>query len=339
MKIINYDEVNDKQWDDFVQKNTMGHTYHLYNMMKYDWYNEHQNISFAILDENNDIVLISMLYLRIKDQTFIEKLRRKKKTSFLFSRWGYVIKDNLTAKQINTVKAAYMNHIDDIIKKYRVKSFEIALPPFCDAFRPENCPIVNPLIHFGFEPKQRYTYIIDLSKGEKEIFAGYESSSRNLINKTIRQNSLEIYESSGSEEEFELFKKIHIDCYAHSGGHLLAVKYLRTIFDAAREKQYCRLFFISEAGEPKAAIMLMFHKDSVYYLWGFSKNETPRYINKYFLHSLIMQMSEKGYRWFEVGGALPWLREGKYKGLNDYKKSFSRKIHPIFAGFYVKDKK
>lgn len=335
MKIINYTDINKNKWDNFVNSNSMGHTYHLYDFIKYDWYNEHKNVSFAICDDNDNILMISMLYIRLLKQNFLKKFFRKKRKAYLFSRWGFVIKDNLTQKQTNTIKKYYMEHIDSFFNQYTVKSYEVALAPFCDMMRPEQCPTINPLILWGFSPKQRYTYIIDLTSGEKNIFAGYESSLRNIINKIEKDNHLIIYESEGSESDFSYLKDIHIECYKQSKGHLLSVNYLKNIFSFCSQKKFCRLFFIKENNIVQAAIILMFFKDSIYYLWGFSRNNAPGYINKYFLHSLIKKYSIEGYHWFEVGGALPWLRSGKYKGLNDYKKSFSRKMHPIFSGLYV----
>lgn len=38
--------------------------------------------------------------------------------------------------------------------------------------------------------------------------------------------------------------------------------------------------------------------------------------------------------YFETGGAYPFLRDGKYKGLNDFKKCFGTFIHPIYKGEY-----
>lgn len=38
----------------------------------------------------------------------------------------------------------------------------------------------------------------------------------------------------------------------------------------------------------------------------------------------------------ELGGAYPYLRNGKKKGLNDFKKCFGCTLHPIFRGEYVK---
>lgn len=339
MRIIEHKNADKVKWDEFVQANSMGHTYHLYDMVRYDWYTERQNLSFAIIDDADNIAMISMLYLQAKPQTLWQKWMHKKQIASLFSRWGFVLRDGLTAKQRAAVKKVYMEHIDSIVKQYKLKTFEIALPPFCDAFRPENCPDVNPLIHFGFAPKQRYTYIIDLSQGEKAVFSGYEASTRNILNKVERANQIEIIESSGTDNDFQLFKDIHIDCYKQTGGHFLSEKYLRNIFDAAAHTDTHKLYFIKEAGLVKAAIILVCYKDTVYYLWEFSYKETEGYINKYFLHSLIKKMGAQGYHWFEVGGALPWLRDGKYKGLNDYKKSFSKVLHPIYAGVYVKDNK
>lgn len=40
------------------------------------------------------------------------------------------------------------------------------------------------------------------------------------------------------------------------------------------------------------------------------------------------------YFWFETGGIYLWARNGKTKGLSDFKKCFGVKIHPIWTGTY-----
>lgn len=42
--------------------------------------------------------------------------------------------------------------------------------------------------------------------------------------------------------------------------------------------------------------------------------------------------------YLETGGAYPFLRRGKYKGLNDFKKCFGTFLMPIYGGEYVKIK-
>jgi len=39
--------------------------------------------------------------------------------------------------------------------------------------------------------------------------------------------------------------------------------------------------------------------------------------------------------YFETGGAYTYVRGGKKKGLNDFKKCFGCCLHPIYGGEYV----
>ncbi len=89
-----------------------------------------------------------------------------------------------------------------------------------------------------------------------------------------------------------------------------------------------------------ATVAVLIYNNTAYYWWGDSRNEKEIGVNKYLLFKVICLIRESfgktGY--FETGGAYPFLRRGKYKGLNDFKKCFGTFLMPIYGGEYVKIK-
>lgn len=337
MKLMKFNEISSEKWDNFVLNNSMEYVYHLYDFVEFDWYEENKNISFAITDDNEEIVFIEMLYIRFKKQSLLNRLIHSKKRVFLSSRWGYVLKDGLSEKTISSIKQIHREYIQKETSAYKLKSYEIALPPLSEYTCPEHCPLVNPVIFLGFKPTLRYTYIIDLRRGYNSAYSGYSATTRNEVNKTRKNRKIYIRETMGDEVDFHLLKKLHLECYNRTHGKVLSGNFLKMIFEKTKQKKYCRMFFAEENEKVKATIILITYNKTAYYWWGFSGNDTDSSLNKYFMDSLIQKLLTEGYEWFEVGRALPWLNSGKMKTISEYKRSFSKLMHPIYSGEYSND--
>lgn len=101
-KILQYNEVNPEEWDQFVKDNRMGYAYHLYDVIALDrWIND-KNMSFAIRDEDKkEMVMVYQLHIEKKDRDNENFYR-------LHSRCGFVVKDNLLKKEMRKLQTAYM---------------------------------------------------------------------------------------------------------------------------------------------------------------------------------------------------------------------------------------
>lgn len=94
MEIRQYADVNKEKWDCFVNANSSGYAYHLYDVIALDRWESDQNRAFCIVDGKNDeILLLSMLHLE-------ECFDGNESYYKLHSRWGMVVKDGLTKNNI-----------------------------------------------------------------------------------------------------------------------------------------------------------------------------------------------------------------------------------------------
>lgn len=333
-------EIDSNQWNDFVNNNSMGWAYFLYEMIGVDRWASYKNISFAIVDEdnNNEILLVQQLH-KTNEHPFLSKIHIKREN--LKSRWGYVLKDNLPKKQFRKVKECYENYIDDYISKNNIKSFTINLPPLTQN-NIDNKTIVNPLIYFNFNPKIRYTYIVDLSKADDRMLADCEETTRQAVRKIEASEKYEIIEGKSTEEDCQTFIQLHKETYTRTNGkkYIIADEYHRNMFFNLLPKGICKIFFLKnkENQEIVATAAVLIYKKTAYYWWGDSKNEKEIGINKYLLFKVICLIREQFGKtgFFETGGAYIHLRNGKYKGLNDFKKCFGTTLAPIFGGEYSK---
>lgn len=347
-----YTEIGKENWNNFVYSNSMGWAYHLWDVNIMDWDVKLENKSFGIIDsETNEIMLIFQMYQGKKLKhlnKIIEKalkLIHKKNlkcryTTFLRSRWGYVLKDGLSEKQIKSIKKFFENYFDCYMNEHNTKYFSVNLPPLSD-YMLQNKPIVSPIIKFNFSQAVRYTYLVDLSKQTERMLADCEPSTRNIINKIERSNLYSIVESDGSEEDLNLFIKMHKETYKRTKEKSLNDKYFKNIFENLIPQKIVRVFFLvnNQTQEKIASVAIIQYKNNTaYYWWGFSLNEKENGVNKYLLFKVmcIIRESFNNTGIFETGGAWPEARCGKNKGLNDYKKCFGTFLFPIYKGYYQK---
>ncbi len=333
-------QVDASKWDEFVYANSMGWAYFLYEKIGVDRQVSYTNLSFAVVDRDNDdeILLIQQLH-RTNNHPFLPKFWRFREN--LTSRWGFVLKDNLPGKHFRKVKACYEAYIDDYIWDHHIKRFTMDLAPLSQwAIEHRDAP--NPAIFLSFSPRIRYTYVVDLSKPDDRMLADCEETTRQAIRKIEASGKYEIVKARPCEEDCRTFIGLHKETYTrtHCRGGIKADSYHETIFYKFIPAGFCEVYFLKErdSGLVLAAIAVLIYKNTAYYWWGDSRNELEVGVNKYLLFNIICQLRERFGKsgFFETGGAYAYLRSGKYKGLNDFKKCFGTFLVPIHQGTYAK---
>ena len=333
-------QVDAGKWDEFVLSNSMGWAYFLHEKIGVDRYVSYTNLSFAIVDRDNDdeILLVQQLH-RTNNHPVLSKLRLAREK--LTSRWGYVLKDNLPKKHFRKVKECYEAYIDDYIWDHHIKRFTLDLAPLSQ-FSLENKSGVNPAIFLSFTPRIRYTYVVDLSKPDDKMLADCEETTRQAVRKIEASGKYEIVKAGPNEEDCRTFIELHKETYTrtHDRSDIKADSYHETIFYKFIPAGFCEVYFLKdkESSVVMSTVAVLIYKNTAYYWWGDSRNELEVGANKYLLFKIICMLRERfgktGY--FETGGAYPHLRGGKYKGLNDFKKCFGTFLMPIYQGTYNK---
>lgn len=337
-------ETDAQRWNDFVKANSMGWAYFLYEMIGVDRYASYRNLSFAIVDadSNDDILFVMQLHMTNK-YGFLTKLGLPFWREKLVSRWGYVIKDALVKKHQRLVKECYEEYIDNFIYNNPIKRFNADLAPLT-MDRLNHRDGINPLVFYNFKPQIRYTWVVDLSKPDDRMLADCEETTRQAVRKIEASDRYEFLEAQSNEQDCQTYIRLHKETYTRTGAakDIIADEYHHNIFFNLMPKGISRVFFLKEkeTSEVVATVAVLLYNNTAYYWWGDSKNEKEVGVNKYLLFKVICLIRESfgktGY--FETGGAYPYLRKGKYKGLNDFKKCFGAFLMPIYGGEYIKIK-
>ena len=325
-KIKHYTDIPYEQWDEFVYSSSMGWAYFLHDIISIHRHSSYKNESFCILNEKNEILFVIQLYQTPKHN--------------LISQWGFCVKDNLPPKQLKKLQQFFEAYMDFYIEKHKIKSFDVCFAPLTEFNAPEAHNVINPGMFFGFKPEIRYTYVVDLSKPDDRMLADCEETTRQAIRKTEKSGKYSVIESTGSQKDCQEFIKLHKETYTRTGASEIIIddNYHKHIFSKLIPSGKTKVFFLKDVNTEEyiAAVMILLYKNTAYYWWGCSKNEKDIGINKYLLFKAIYATRESfgktGY--FETGGAYPYLRYGKFKGLNDFKKCFGTFLHPIYKGNY-----
>ena len=326
-KIKHFSDIQKEQWDEFVNSNSMGWAYFLYDVIKIHRHNSYKNKSFCILNDKNEIIFVIQLHLTPKRT--------------LTSQWGFCVKDNLPPKQLKKLQKFFQEYIDFYIKEHKIKKFTVNFSPLTDANNPARCNLINPAIFFGFEPNIRYTYLVDLSKSDEKMLADCEETTRQAIRKIGNSTRYSVVESNGSKDDCKKYIELHKETYTRTDNSrgIIDDSFHLYIFSKLVPSGRCRVFFLKDnhKNEYIAATIILIYKKSAYYWWGCSKNEKDIGINKYLLFKSICAVRESFGRtgYFETGDAYPYLRSGKHKGLSDYKKCFGTFLQPIYGGTYT----
>lgn len=333
-QILQYAEVEPRDWDNFVHSSSLGYAHLLYDVIAIDRWEHFINLSFAVLDKDKDeLCMVSQLHL--------EKYESDDAVNRLHSRWGLAYKDNLPRKEFNKLRTCYIEYIDSLIEKYNAKSFENSFSALSDYNQPPYVKI-NPGIWFGFQPNMRYTSVIDLKKDD--LLVDCEQTTRAAIRKISSEDKYDISEVQSNECNFQIYDRLLKETYTRSGAASIAIpeSYNRNIFFKLLPKGISRVFFLRnrDDGENIATVCILFYHNTAYYWWGGSKSDCEVGVNKYLLFKVIEIIKNEyavNYEtyWFETGATYPYVRAGKQKGLSDYKKSFGTFLHPILSGHYV----
>lgn len=335
LTVVRYKDIDVDKWDAFVDESDTAWFWHT-SFFQEAWpYGE--NISFAIVDENNKIILEQSLYLEKRINRIPKMLKKMKlfyrRKNSLKSIGGIAVKNDLTSKQKRRLQRFYVQYIDRIIDEYKIKNFDYCVQAtLVKSYLPKVCPLVNPMIFWGYINSISQAYVIDLSKTKDEIYYEFQQTTRNLINRCKKDETIKLVEAKSSKDDLDRYYKLHVQTYTRTGTSPHPKKYFEKIFFNILKNNLCRIVFLYKNDELIAAQNTLFFKDVAMYWTGASLDDKGEGENRLLMFEQIMKAKDMGLKYYEVGEAFPNVRKGKLKGLNDYKKSFGGAIHPIFSG-------
>lgn len=322
-------EVGRKTWDAFVDGSDEAWLWHLFDFQEAlaTWPGR-RDLSFAVADGRGEILAAVPLHLVARTRAGVLTL------NLLESTGGPAHANNLPAGIRQQIRQKARERLLALAGQNRVLAIDLALPPLAPAYRGERCPRVNPLLFFGCDNTLTQTYIIDLRRPEEEIWEGLSGNCRNMVKRAEKEGF--VVREAGSPGDLEHYYQMHLETYGRTGAPPHPFSYFQQIWENFTCRGYSRIFLAELQGEVVAAANVGAYKGAMIYWTGAGKAGLPtRGVNNLLQWQAINYARRQGYEWYESGEAFPNLREGKLKGLNDFKKSFGGALYPFYRGRLV----
>lgn len=335
-EVLNINEVDRCEWDACVSDSAWGYVYDFYQVLIESEYEESCNLTFAIKDVNEaNIVLIMPLFYRKNIIISYED------ASFEFySRYGPVVRCGLNKKEKQEIKNIFLRNLNQLMESYHQNELHVELAALCSYSFP-NYNAINPLIFWGFEPRIRYTWIVDLTNNESILFNNLNRTTRKAIKRISSEADFLVRESFSSHilSDFEKFVLLSDETYLRNGLKSKSKRYYwNQFYYVGRDKR--RIFLLEKCGSGvcEGAAMVHLYNNTARLTWIVSANVRDKDVVRFLIYKVMLEMKSSGVDYMEIGGAYPYYSlSDKRRRMSDFKQSFGGTLYPIYMGYYRRD--
>jgi lipid II:glycine glycyltransferase (peptidoglycan interpeptide bridge formation enzyme) len=324
-------EIPRQDWDSFVDESSKAWFFHLFDMQDAlaTWPGRN-DLSFVVVDTKKPnfilaivpLVKIEAKILGILDWNVIE------------SRGGPILKNNL----VESNKQQLLDFINENLSKIgkTEKAFEVrfstdGLAPF---LAEENQSHDNQLINMGCEISVYQTWMLDLRIGKEFVWENMEKRARNAVRKA--EKSGVVIRLADRPDDLDKYYDLHCQTYHRTGVNPHPRAYFENIWNKFLPTGRAVVFFAEYNNTVVAAENFGVYKNASVYWTGAANTEgLTVQANSLVQWTAIQWMINHNIYWHEIGEAFPQLKEGKRKGLNDFKKSFGGELVPFYRGKFL----
>jgi len=304
--VISIDNISREEWGRFVYKHPNGNVFQTPEM--YEVYKNTKNyepVFIGVTDSTGEIVgtLLSVIQREFGGPLGILSSR-------CVTWGGPLIKDSLLTNEKNEILSLILKKLNDIVKR---KALYMEFRNLWDT-NDSNRIFENN----GYEWEDHLEIIIDLTKGEKELWKEMNKKRRNAIRKAERIG-LKIRMAQNLKDVEKIYN-IYKDVYAHARHPLPHMSLFLNAYSIFSPKKMIVNMIAEYSGTYIGAITLFAYKKMMYdwYAGAYIKqrNKHPNDI----LPWMAMKWGiEHGYETFYFGGA---GRPNEYYPVRDFKKKF-----------------
>jgi len=278
--------LNPSQWSSFVYNHPNGNVFQTPEMNEvYKKTKNYEPISFAVIDDNDEILGILLAVIQKEHSGFLGKFSTR---SIIMG--GPLIKDNNTEV------------LDFILTEYnkRIKGKAIYTQ-----FRNQwqwNETEKEIFKKHGFEYESHLDIFVDLNKSEDELWKNLKSQARNKIRKAEKMGV--DFKEIKSEDEISECYQILEEVYHQAKLPIPDFSLFKNANKALSDKEMIR-FFVAVKDEKIIGTRIVFTFNNLLYDWyAGSKRNYYKYNPNDFLPWKIIEWGiENGYKTFDFGGA------------------------------------
>lgn len=166
----------------------------------------------------------------------------------------------------------------------------------------------------------KFNFLIDLSKSNEAIMAGFHQKTRYNIG-VAQKKGVEVYETT-KDEDFDIYLKLYFETTSRQKYFGHTREYHKKVWSALRDENMARLLIAKYQGKPLVAWMLFNFDDTLYYPYGGSSHEHRDVMASNLVAFEAIALGKKmGLKYFDMWGALgpdandrdPWFGFHRFK--------------------------
>lgn len=324
-------EIGQEAWDAFVETSDEAWLWHRFDLQDAisTWPGKH-DLSFAVRDHASGGRIVALIPIHLIETRRLYTFR----WNTLDSLGGPACANDLGIKQKRKILEFSFSQMNAIARKYYAVEINFALSPMAPAYCGERCPRINPLLEMGCENILTQTWVVDIRQGREKLWMNMETRARNAIRKAEKEG-LRVRPANGSDD-LDIYYHLHCETYLRTGVPPHPKSYFEAIWRNFLSKDLSLIFFAEWKENVVAAENFgVYKKAAVYWTGAANSQGLTLQANSLLQWAAMQSMVENGIEWYETGEAFPHLREGKLKGLNNFKRSFGGEMFPYYRGRVV----
>lgn len=288
--------------------------------------------SFAVVDTDNKSKLIALVPLVV----IKPKAGKLLFGPHLEGTGGPAVNSELPRRTQENARTVITQQLEHIAKNTNSRRVDFSCPPLSPGILHLSGPVPNPLCQFGCDDGSTQSWVLTLSnRSDEELWKNLAHRCRKQVNKA-RRNNLAASLITPNKSILETYYALHLETCRRNSIPPHPIEYFRTIFGVVADAGLVKSCVI-KSGSTVLAIhnFLVYKKNALYWTTAGSDEALKLCANDLGVWHAISEFAHASVDHVECGEAFPGRKEGKLKGLNDFKKSFGGELHPYFRGRFI----
>jgi len=299
---------NKSQWEDFILQNKESTFLHSWNWGEFNKNTDEKIWRVGVFDGENLIAVA--LIIKVK----------ARRGSFLFIPQGPIITHNPKLITYNLLSKVF-DYLKNLGKREEVNFIRIS--PVLENSNEnlsifKSCGFRNAPIHM-MHPE--ITWLLDITKSEKEILKGMRKTHRNLIRRATK-DGVEIIQST-DEKYLKTFYDIHMETVRRHKFVPFSYDYIKSEVDAFKNDNQISIFSAKYKGKIISSAIIVFYGNQTFYHHGASLSEYNKVPSSYLiLWEAIKEAQKRNKEIFNFYGIVENKPKHPWTGLSKFKKGF-----------------
>jgi hypothetical protein len=321
LRHISWHDAGPLAWNELVESSDEAWLFHRYEFMEvFSTWRGVINRSFALSDPEQKDTLVAIIPAYQHDLHALDSMGSP------------IVTPSIIGKRRQTILTYAHDRLYTIAKENSVNVVRSSLLPSTPCIRFIACPRVNPLLSYGYTNTLTQTYTIDLQQPLENIWNNLKPYCRTHIRKAEKEGCT-VRLAEATEQDLTTYYDLHVTTYTRTGVTPHPRAYFEGIWKHFVATGRALVFFAEKDGKVLAADNEAWYKKSMSGWTAAGLPEAAQIGANNLLHWTAIQYAHaNGGVFYESGEAFPGAKDGKEKGLNDFKKSFGGELYPLYRG-------